>query len=124
VTAPLAIVVYEHLVLGNQLGNKLRDMGYRVTMLNEPPKVLEIAEREKPLVVLLDLDCKAAGAVALIGQLKNSTGTKHLPVLCFTSHDDKKRQEAAVAAGASLVAGDQAILHQFPQLLDQVLQVE
>ncbi len=123
-TAPLAIVVYEHLVLGNQLGNKLRDMGYRVTMLNDPGKLLEVAEKEKPLVVLVDLDCKVADAVALVGQLKNMPGTKHLPVLCFTSHDDKRQHEAAVAAGASLVAGDQAILHQFPQLLDQVLQVE
>ena len=123
-TAPLAIVVYEHLVLGNQLANKLKDMGYRVTMLNEPGKLLEHAEKEKPLVVLVDLDCKVADPVALIGQLKHSAGTRHVPVLCFTSHDDKKRQAAAVAAGASLVAGDQAILHQFPQLLDQVLQVE
>ena len=74
--------------------------------------------------MLVDLDCKVADPIALIGQLRNCVSTKHLPVLCFTSHDDKKRQAAAVAAGASLVAGDQAILHQFPQLLDQVLQVE
>jgi len=124
VSAPLAIVVYEHLVLGNQLGNKLRDMGYRVTMLKEPGKVIEVAGKEKPLIVLVDLDCTVTDAVALIGQLKHTDGTRHLPVLCFTSHDDKKRQEAAVAAGASLVVGDQAILHQFPHLLDQVLQVE
>ncbi len=123
-TSPLAIVVYEHLVLGNQLGNKLRDMGYRVTMLNEPNKLLEHAERDKPIVVLMDLDAKNADAIAVVGQLRNTVSTRHLPVLCFTSHDDKKRQEAAVAAGASLVAGDQAILHQLPQLLDQVLQVE
>lgn len=120
-TQPLALLVYEQLMPGSQLINRLKDLGYRVQTLSDAAALVAEAEKEKPLVVIMDLACRAADVNGVIQQLKAHAATAHLPVLAFTTNPAAAAQEAAVAAGATLVAGSEAILAQLPQLLDQVL---
>ena len=61
---------------------------------------------------------------AIIRELKRNPETRHIPVLAFTELKNEKMQASAAAAGATIVAGNEAILDQLPQLLDQALQVE
>ena len=61
---------------------------------------------------------------SIIRELKKNPETKHIPVIAFTDLKDEKVQAAATAAGATMVAGNDAILDQLPELLDQALQVE
>lgn len=123
-TNPLAIVVYEHLLLGSQLVNRMRDLGYRVIAVTDPSTLVAQADKEKPLVVLADLDSKKNDLCAILGQLRANPATQHVPVLAFCQQANTKLADAAHAAGATLVAGEDAILPQLPQLLEQVLQVE
>jgi CheY-like chemotaxis protein len=123
-TSPLALVVYENLLPGSQLANRLQDMGYRVQAITDPGSVLAQAEAEKPLVVLMDLDSKTADICDLIKRLKENPATGHLPVLAYADQKSKDLQQAAIAAGATLVAIDTALLAQLPQLLEQALEVQ
>ena len=123
-TDPLAIVVYEHLLLGSQLVNRLRDLGYRVLAITDPTTLVVQAERERPLLVLVDLESRANDLCAIIGQLRAHPGTQHLPVIAFCQQKNTHLQDAAHAAGATLVAGENAILSQLPHLLEQALQVD
>jgi CheY-like chemotaxis protein len=123
-TQPLALLVYEELMPGSQLINRLVDLGYRVQTLTDAGQLVATAERDKPLVVLLDLASKAADVCAVLRQLKANSATAHLPVLAFTTNKDEKVQTAAHQAGAKLVASDQAVSEQLPLLLQQVLDVE
>jgi PleD family two-component response regulator len=123
-TEPLALLVYENLLPGSQLTNRLRDLGYRVTALTEPAQFVALAEAEKPMVVIIDLFSSTANICELIGQLKANPATQHLPVLGFTGAEKKDLQAQAQAAGANLVASDGAILEQLPQLLDAVLDIK
>jgi len=118
---PLAFLVYEQLMPGSQLTNRLKDLGYRVQTLPDAAALVAEAEKEKPLVVIVDLTSSTTDVNAVIQQLKANTATAHLPVLAFSTKSDQAVQDAAVAAGATLVAGSEAILAQLPQLLDQVL---
>lgn len=120
-TQPLAFLVYEQLMPGSQLANRLKDLGYRVQTLHEPAALVAEADKEMPLLVIVDLASATANVNAVIQQLKGNAATAHLPVLAFTVNTDQAIQDAAVAAGATLVAGSEAILAQLPQLLDQVL---
>jgi CheY-like chemotaxis protein len=123
-TKPLALISYEQLLPGSQLVNRLQDLGYRVQTVADAGKLVEQAERAKPLVVIADLASQKQDLCAAIARLKQNTPTKHIPVLAFAPHKNAKLQAAARTAGATLVASDTAILAQFPQLLEQALQVD
>jgi CheY-like chemotaxis protein len=118
------MLVYEKLLPGSQLMNRLQDMGYRLVHVNDPNTLRDRAEQDKPLVVLIDLEWRGTEICPLIRDLRNHPATSHLPVLAFVDHRNQPLQEAAREAGATLVAGNEAILSHLPQLLDQALEVQ
>lgn len=124
VTSPLALLLYERLLPGSALGNKLRDQGYRILHVTDLAGIATVAAGEKPLVVLVDLEWKATDACAAISALKADAATQHVPILAFSSPRNVKLQEAALAAGATIIASDEAILAQLPAMLDQAMLVE
>ena len=123
-TRPLALFVYERLLPGGQLVNRLQDLGYRVQSLGDPATLVEQAEREKPLLVVLDLEPRHDQACAAISALKKNAATAHLPVLAFALPSHTALHEAARAAGATLVVNDNAVLVHLNQFLQQALQVD
>jgi CheY-like chemotaxis protein len=123
-TQPLALVLYEKIIPGSQLVNRLQDMNYRVQALADAAKLGELAEQSKPMVVLADLESTRNNVCAAITQLKANPATAHLPVICFYRNTAANLQAAAQGAGATRVVDETAILDYLPQLLDQALQVD
>ena len=123
-TTPLALAFYEHLLPGSQLVNRLQDLGYRVQTISDVQTLVLQALREKPLVVVADLAAANGDVCAAIRELKRNPETKHIPIIAFTDLKNEKLRAVATAAGATIVAGSDAILDHLPQLLDQALQVE
>ena len=123
-TTPLALVFYERLLPGSQLVNRLQDLGYRVQTISDVQTLVRQALQEKLLILVTDLASTSADMCAIIRELKRNPETRHIPVLAFTELKNEKMQASAAAAGATIVAGNEAILDQLPQLLDQALQVE
>ena len=123
-TTPLALVFYENLLPGSQLVNRLQDLGYRVQTVSNVQTLVLQALQEKPLIVVAELVSVDADVCATIRELKRNPETRHIPVIAFTDLKDEKIQTAATTAGATMVAGNDAILDQLPELLEQALQVE
>src|SRR5262245_207924 len=123
-TQPLALVLYEKLLPGSQLVNRLQDLKYRVQTISDPTKLTESAEATKPIVVLADLESSRADVCDAIRKLKANQATAHLPVVAFAGDSVAEGQTAAREAGAALVVGETALLGHLPQLLDQALHVE
>jgi CheY-like chemotaxis protein len=123
-TQPLALIVYENLLPGSQLANRLQDLGYRVQPVLEISRLVELAEREKPLVVVTDLASSKGDVCEWITRLRKNPSTEHLPVLAFAAADNAQLQDAGRLAGAKIVASEEAMQQHLPQLLDQVLAVE
>jgi len=121
---PLALVLYEKLLPGSQLVNRLQDLLYRVQVVNDAGQLVESAESAKPMLVLADLTSSRHDVVAAIGRLRNNAATAHLPVIAFGADKDTKLQAQAKSAGATLVVGESALLGHLPQLLEQALQIE
>jgi CheY-like chemotaxis protein len=121
---PLAMLVYEKLLPGSQLVNRLQGLDYRVQAMSDASLLPEEAIKEKPLVIILDLSLQGSDVLAAIEGIRQQLETAHIPILAFASPNQKKEQAAAVAAGANLVASDSGIFVQLPQLLEQVLSVE
>lgn len=123
-TQPLALVVYEKLLPGSQLVNRLQDLKYRVQTLAEPAQLTAIATETKPMLVFIDLEPTGKDIVGAIKHLKADAQTSHIPVVGFTLHSNKELEDAARAAGVTTVAAEAVLLNYLPQLLDQALQLE
>jgi CheY-like chemotaxis protein len=123
-TKPLAVIFYERLMPGSQLVNRLQDLGYRVSHCADLSCLVSQAQKELPMVIVTDLTSDRGDVNAAIKDLRGGEQTAHIPIIGFTSKANKKAQNAAVEAGAKLVAVDEAILPQLPQLLEQALEVD
>ncbi len=123
-TEPLALVLYEKLLPGSQLVNRLQDLNYRVQTIADAGELVECAEATKPMLVLADLVSKRSDVCAALARLKQTPTTRHLPVIAFSGENTLELQAAAKAAGVTLIVSDTAVLTHLPQFLDQALQVE
>lgn len=123
-TKPLALVFYERLMPGSQLVNRLQDIGYRVSTVTDIATLAPSVQKELPMVLFMDLTSDHGDVNAVIKDLRNGNGTAHIPIIAFTSKTNQAAQNAAVDAGAKLVAVDDAILPQLHHLLEQALEVE
>jgi CheY-like chemotaxis protein len=123
-TLPLALLLYEKLLPGTQLANRLQDLNYRVHLVT-PSEDLEVcAEQGKAMVVVADLFATRHDVSARIAKLKQNPATAHIPVIGFCDEQATDLQTAAKAAGATLVVTDVAILTHLPQFLEQALEVK
>lgn len=123
-TQPLVVLVYERLLPGGQLVHRLQDLGYRVQVIADASQLAESCAREKPLLVILDLELPRAVPAQAIAELKQSSDTAHIPVIAFGSVTTDPAMEDARKAGATLVVHDSAIVVHLNQFLDQALQVD
>ena len=123
-TQPLALIFYERLMPGSQLANRLQDLNYRVLAVNDLAVLPARVRAETPLLVLADLGSGGHTVCQAIAALKADAATQHIPVLAFAAENAAPLMEAAQKAGATLVAGETAMVNHLPQLLNQVLQVD
>jgi CheY-like chemotaxis protein len=123
-TKPLALVLYEKLLPGSQLVNKLQDLNYRVYTIADAGALMDYAQQKKPLLVLVDLASSLTNVSVAIAKLKLNPDTKHLPVIAFAGEQETELQETARKAGATLVVNETAITTHLPQFLEQALHVE
>ena len=122
-TSPLAILCYEKLLPGSQMITRLEDLSYRVEVLNDSSRLVEVAGQSKPMVVLVDMASDRHDVASAISRLRAGEDTAHIPILAFTTKDDEPSQETARVAGANLVASEEAILDQLPSLLNHLLEI-
>jgi PleD family two-component response regulator len=123
-TQPLALILYEKLLPGSQLVNRLQDLNYRVQTLTQAGMLVQTAEQTKPMLVLADLINAANDVCPAIAALKKNPSTLHLPVIGFGGDNLPDLQAAAKTAGVTLLVSDSAILNHLPECLEQALQVE
>ncbi len=123
-TQPLALVLYEKLLPGSKLVNRLQDLGYRVLAVSAPDVLVSCAQQEKPMLVVADLAATKGKVSDAITQLKQNQATSHLPVIAFADEKDTALQQSARDAGASLVVNEVAILTHLEQFLEQALQLD
>ncbi len=121
---PLALLLYEKLLPGGQLVNRLQDMGYRVQPVPGPADLLPTAEREMPMLAFIDLEPRFEAICEAIARLRGNRPTSHIPVIAFAGQQNAQAHEKARQAGATLVVNDSALLLHLNQFLEQALHVE
>ena len=122
-TQPLALVLYEKLLPGSQLVNRLQDLNYRVQTISDPSLLTQCAEQSKPILVVADLE-STQNVLNALGQLKQNPVTSHLPIIGFSKEDTPEKRNLAEKAGITLFVTEAAIMNHLTQLLQRALELE
>jgi CheY-like chemotaxis protein len=123
-TQPLALLLCEKLLIGRQLATRLQDMDYRVQSVAGVGSLVETAAREKPLLIIANVQSDRDQVCPVIADLRANPVTAHIPVIVFTAEGKPHLQAAAREAGATLVVTGTAMSTHLNQLLDQALALD
>lgn len=123
VIQPLALVVYEKLMPGSQLVNRLQDLNYRVQPLSDVSQLAAVAKSEGPMFIFADLEFGHSDMCGVIAKLRKDPETTHIPILAFANESAEPLQAAGRRAGATLVVSNTALLAHLPNLLEEALRV-
>jgi two-component system cell cycle response regulator DivK len=100
---PIAIVYVEDNAANFALVRKIleHDGGYRVLGATTGEEGLELIERERPALVLLDLDLPGISGIEVAARLKSDERLRDIPLVAVTASVMKRERDAAIAAGCA-----------------------
>jgi signal transduction histidine kinase len=99
--APVAIVADDHQGIRHLIRSILEKDGLKVIEAKNGKEVLEVFNKEKPDLVLLDIFMPVMDGLDTCTQIKKLPGGSQVPVLIFTAHGDIKNAEDAFKVGAA-----------------------
>ena len=79
---------------------RLKSVGHETILATDGEKALEIATREKPDLVLLDIMMPVINGFQVLRKLKSQEETKNIPVIMLTSKVQEKDVVFGLEAGA------------------------
>ncbi|WMW22565.1 PAS domain S-box protein [Methanolobus mangrovi] len=86
---PLILVVEDDVHSKELLGIMLNKAGYRVVLVEDGAKALEIAKKIHPFAITLDLNLPGMDGTEVLENLKNNNYTSSIPVLVLSSLGEK-----------------------------------
>lgn len=84
VDAPRIFVLDDEELITELMGKQLSHRGYRVLTANDPMTSLEVIEREKPDVVIMDMIMPLMHGADLIMKMKSEKSTMRVPIIVVT----------------------------------------
>ena len=110
------LAVVDDLFFSVKISDAAKRTGLEVDFVKSEKDAVEKA-KEKPLLIILDLNINALSPLKLIGKLKGSSELKGISILGFISHVQGELKQQAQDAGANMVMARSA----FSQNLQQIL---
>jgi two-component system, cell cycle response regulator DivK len=95
----LVVEDYEDTSLAMRLA--LEDQGYRIIEASDGQRAVELAERERPRVVLMDLELPVLDGLAAAERIRANPETKDAVIIAVTAHNDPDHRARALAAGCN-----------------------
>jgi DNA-binding response OmpR family regulator len=94
------LVVDDEALLREILRRQLTELGHEVLLANNGRMALEIAERERPDVVVSDINMPEVSGIDLLRLLKKSDTTREIPVIVVSAQDDVNVVAECIDLGA------------------------
>jgi PleD family two-component response regulator len=111
------LAVVEDLLFTVKISDAAKRTGLDVEFVKSEHDVIEKANQEKPLLIILDLNFSAVQPLKLISKVKGNGETKQISVIGYLSHVQGELKQQAQEAGANIVMARSA----FSQNLQQIL---
>ena len=111
------LAVVEDLLFTVKISDAAKRAGLEVEFVKSEHDVIEKATREKPLLIILDLNFSAVQPLELISKVKSNGEMKQISLIGYLSHVQGELKQQAQEAGANIVMARSA----FSQNLQQIL---
>ena len=98
---PTVLIVDDDQVVTQQLVSLLRAAGYPSISTLDPVQGFMAAQRERPGLILLDVNLPAGGGLRLLDRLLKATTTQLIPVIVITASEDQTLEGQVRAKGAA-----------------------
>ncbi len=118
---PIALHVFDNLMLGVGVNTALEKLGYAVQRLDSASLLPQKAAEVKPFIVLIDLTTRMGDANAAIRAIKADPTLQHLRILAYGDHKNDSLLETARQAGADVVTSNSAVASHLGELVQQAL---
>ena len=79
----------------------LQNSGYRVVEAGNGPEAIEVARREHPIVILMDLDLPRLDGIGATRRIREQADLREIPIVMTTAFDAPAIRAAAYDAGCN-----------------------
>ena len=110
------LAVLDDLFFTVKIHDAARRAGLAIEFVKSETDAL-LKAKERPELIILDLNCAAVDAVKLIGQLKGDEQTRPVDLLGYVSHVQGELKQRAQEAGCNRVLARSAFSQNLPQIL-------
>ena len=110
------LAVVGDLMFTVKINEAARRAGLHVDFVKSEKDAVEKA-KEKPVLIILDLNTGAVEPLKLIGKLKSGSETKAISLLGFVSHVQGELKQQAQEAGCNMVMARSAFSQNLPMIL-------
>lgn len=94
------LLIEDEKVLAEMYQEKLTEAGFEVIWTMEAKDGLELARKEKPDLVLLDILLLRENGVFFLNQLRKDPQISSIPVVVFSNYDDPETKKKSAKLGA------------------------
>ena len=98
---PTVLIVDDDQVVCQQLVSLLRAAGYPSISTLDPVQGFMVAQRERPGLILLDINLPAGGGLMLLERLSKTTTTQLIPIIVITASEDQALEHQVRVKGAA-----------------------
>lgn len=113
--AKRVLAVVSDLFFSVKLTEAAKRAGLSLEFVKDSNEVLEKA-KEKPSLIILDLNLESAEPVKLIGKLKQNSDTRGISLIGYLSHIQVDLKQQAQEAGCDMVLARSAFSQNMPQI--------
>src|SRR5579859_5511490 len=96
---PTLLLVEDNEMNRDMLSRRLVRRGYTVTIATDGAEGLELARRNTPDLVLMDMSLPVKDGWTAASELKSNPDTRSIPIIGLTAHAMAGDREKALAAG-------------------------
>jgi PleD family two-component response regulator len=109
------LAVVTDLFFSVKLSDAAKRAGLALEFVKDSDQVLEKA-KDKPSLIILDLNFESANPLNLISKLKGSSDTKGISLIGYLSHVQVELKQQAQEAGCDMVLARSAFSQNMPQI--------
>lgn len=94
------LIIEDEKILAEMYKEKFEAEGFDVFLAFDSQEGLEVAKKEKPELILLDILLPSENGVYLLQKIKKDNNISKIPVIAFSNYDDQKTKNEAMELGA------------------------
>lgn len=118
---PLFLVVEDFEDSRFMMRRLLEMAGYNVLEATDGEQAVELAIQKKPAVILMDLSLPKLDGLSATRQIREQSGSRHVPIVAVSAYDGPESRDEALAAGCDAYMTKPIDFDQLSSLLHRFL---